>query len=169
MYQFFEIEDEIDSIEYIGENDTIDINVSGNRLFYANNILTHNSATQEQDHDHSHISGGISKIQTADNVISIFSSTAMKERGQYLIQFLKTRSSSGVGSKVPLGFDTNSLKIYNIDEDEAAIIIGTSSADVFADIRRKNSNKNAGSDDTSQDPAKSISDLSKLTALVRRS
>ena len=43
-------------------------------------------AVQEQEHDHSHISGGISKIQTADNVISIFASAAMKERGQYQVQ-----------------------------------------------------------------------------------
>lgn len=125
-------------------------------------------AVQEQDHDHSHISGGISKIQTADNVISIFSSPSMKERGQYLIQFLKTRSSSGVGSKVPLGFDINSLKIFNIDEEEIVALAGTSSADVFADIRRKNSNKTPDPNVSSQDPAKSISDLSKLTALIRR-
>ena len=58
------------------------------------------SSVTEQEHDHSMIAGGISKIQTADNVISIFASAAMKERGQYQIQFLKTRSSSGVGSKV---------------------------------------------------------------------
>lgn len=69
------------------------------------------SAVEEIEFDHSHIAGGISKIQTADNVIGIFTSQAMRERGQYQLQLLKTRSSSGVGSKVNLLFDRDSLKI----------------------------------------------------------
>ena len=35
----------------------------------------------------------------------------MRERGQYQLQLLKTRSSSGVGSKINLVFDRDSLKI----------------------------------------------------------
>lgn len=109
--------DEIESIEYLGEQDTIDINVSGNRLFYANGILTHNSAVEEVEFDHSHISGGISKINTADNVFGIFTSRAMRERGRYQLQLMKTRSSSGVGQKVDLEFDVNSLRILDLGED----------------------------------------------------
>ena len=51
------------------------------------------SAVEEIEFDHSHISGGISKINTADNVFGIFTSRAMKERGRYQIQLMKTRSS----------------------------------------------------------------------------
>src|SRR6056300_1225422 len=40
-------------------------------------------AVEEVEFDHSHISGGLSKIQTADNVIGIFTSRAMRERGRY--------------------------------------------------------------------------------------
>jgi len=40
-------------------------------------------AVEEIEFDHSHISGGLSKIQTADNVIGIFTSRAMLERGRY--------------------------------------------------------------------------------------
>jgi len=69
------------------------------------------SAVEEIEFDHSHIAGGISKIQTADNVIGIFTSNAMRERGQYQLQLLKTRSSSGVGSKINLVFDRDSLRI----------------------------------------------------------
>ena len=61
---------------------------------------------------------GISKINTADNVIGIFTSRAMRERGRYQIQFMKTRSSSGVGQKVDLEFDVNSLRIRDLVEDE---------------------------------------------------
>lgn len=110
--------DEIESIEYIGLVDTIDINVTGEHLFYANDILTHNSAVEEIEFDHSHISGGLSKIMTADNVIGIFTSRAMKERGRYQIQFMKTRSSSGVGQKVDLEFNIDTLRISDLGDDE---------------------------------------------------
>jgi hypothetical protein len=109
--------DEIESIEYVGEQETIDINVSGNRLFYANGILTHNSAVEEIEFDHSHISGGLSKIMTADNVIGIFTSRAMKERGRYQIQFMKTRNSAGVGQKVDLEFNLDTLRITDAGEE----------------------------------------------------
>ena len=69
------------------------------------------SAVEEIEFDHSHISGGISKINTADNVFGIFTSRSMRERGQYQIQLMKTRSSSGVGQKVELAFDIETLRI----------------------------------------------------------
>ena len=76
------------------------------------------SAVEEIEFDHSHISGGLSKIMTADNVIGIFTSRAMKERGRYQIQFMKTRSSSGVGQKCDLEFNLDTLRITDIDEEE---------------------------------------------------
>ncbi len=76
------------------------------------------SAVEEIEFDHSHISGGLSKIMTADNVIGIFTSRAMKERGRYQIQFMKTRSSSGVGQKVDLEFNMESLRITDLGEEE---------------------------------------------------
>jgi hypothetical protein len=75
------------------------------------------SAVEEIEFDHSHISGGLSKIMTADNVIGIFTSRAMKERGRYQIQFMKTRSSSGVGQKVDLEFDVDTLRISDLGEE----------------------------------------------------
>lgn len=76
------------------------------------------AAVEEIEFDHSHISGGLSKIQTADNVIGIFTSRAMKERGRYQIQFMKTRSSSGVGQKVDLEFNVDTLRISDLGEDD---------------------------------------------------
>ena len=76
------------------------------------------SAVEEIEFDHSHISGGLSKIMTADNVIGIFTSRAMKERGRYQIQFMKTRSSSGVGQKVDLEFSVETLRISDLGEEE---------------------------------------------------
>lgn len=76
------------------------------------------AAVEEVEFDHSHISGGLSKIQTADNVIGIFTSRAMRERGRYQIQLMKTRSSSGVGAKVDLEFDIDTLRISDIEGGE---------------------------------------------------
>jgi archaellum biogenesis ATPase FlaH len=76
------------------------------------------AAVEEVEFDHSHISGGLSKIQTADNVIGIFTSRAMRERGRYQIQFMKTRSSSGVGQKLDLEFDIDTLRIKDLGDDE---------------------------------------------------
>ena len=75
-------------------------------------------AVEEVEFDHSHISGGLSKIQTADNVFGIFTSRAMRERGRYQIQLMKTRSSSGVGQKIDLEFNIDSLRITDLDEQD---------------------------------------------------
>jgi len=76
------------------------------------------SAVEEIEFDHSHISGGISKINTADNVFGIFTSRSMRERGLYQIQLMKTRSSSGVGQKIELRFNNDTLKISDDGEDD---------------------------------------------------
>ena len=96
-------------------------------------------AVEEVEFDHSHISGGLSKIQTADNVFGIFTSRAMRERGRYQIQLMKTRSSSGVGMKVDLEFNLESLKITDLPEEEqehnGATARGASS--IIENIKRK--------------------------------
>jgi len=76
-------------------------------------------AVEEVEFDHSHISGGLSKIQTADNVFGIFTSRAMRERGRYQIQLMKTRSSSGVGMKIDLEFNVDTLRISDLSEEES--------------------------------------------------
>ena len=69
------------------------------------------SAVEEVEFDHSHISGGISKINTADNVFGIFTSRAMRERGKYQIQCMKSRSSTGVGMKLDLDYNIETMRI----------------------------------------------------------
>ena len=85
-------------------------------------------AVEEIEFDHSHISGGLSKIQTADNVFGIFTSRAMRERGRYQIQLMKTRSSSGVGQKIDLEFNIDTLRITDLIEEDGFGNSNTSSA-----------------------------------------
>ena len=91
---------------------------------------------EEIDFDPSHIAGGISKVNTADNVIGIFTSASMKESGRYQIQFMKTRSSSGVGSKVDLSFNNKSLRISDLEEGDADAVTATSS-DIYNQLKKK--------------------------------
>lgn len=69
------------------------------------------AAVEEIEFNHSHISGGISKINTADNVFGIFTSRSMRESGRYQLQPMKTRNSGSVGIRIDLAFDVNTLKI----------------------------------------------------------
>jgi len=95
------------------------------------------AAVEEIEFDHSHISGGISKINTADNVFGIFTSRAMRERGRYQLQLMKTRSSSGVGQKVELEFDIESLRIRDLGEEaEAPGVFGKKSS-IYESIKAK--------------------------------
>jgi len=115
-------------------------------------------AVEEVEFDHSHISGGLSKIQTADNVIGIFTSRAMRERGRYQLQLMKTRSSSGVGMKIDLEFNIETLKISDLPEDEqegnGATNRGSSS--LIDSIKRK-TNLNADADGViSDDPTQGV-------------
>lgn len=75
------------------------------------------SAVDELEFDHSHISGGISKINTADNVFGIFTNRSMRERGKYQIQCMKSRSSTGVGQKIDLDYNIETMRITDDDPD----------------------------------------------------
>ena len=57
------------------------------------------------------IAGGLTKINTVDNVISLFMNEEMRLRGEMYATFLKTRSSDGVGKQAELYFDTANLRI----------------------------------------------------------
>lgn len=97
-------------------------------------------AVEEVEFDHSHISGGLSKIQTADNVFGIFTSRAMRERGKYQIQLMKTRSSSGVGQKIDLDFNVDTLRITNSeDQSDSSPSVTTKSSQILSSLQRSSS------------------------------
>jgi len=93
------------------------------------------SAVEEVEFDHSHISGGISKINTADNVFGIFTSRSMKERGRYQIQLMKTRSSSGVGQNIELAFNIDTLRIYDDGEENGQSTQANMTSSILSKIK----------------------------------
>jgi len=110
-------------------------------------------AVEEIEFDHSHISGGLSKIQTADNVIGIFTSRAMRERGRYQIQLMKTRSSSGVGAKVDLEFDVDSLRIRDLAEDDDYQEFNKRKSTIYDSLKRQSTPGEQTEQDPNADPA----------------
>ena len=95
------------------------------------------SAVEEIEFDHSHISGGISKINTADNVFGIFTSRAMKERGKYQIQCMKSRSSTGVGQKIDLEYNIETMRITDPGIDESDNFRGGPKPSIMDAIKAK--------------------------------
>ena len=133
------------------------------------------SSVEEIEFDHSHISGGISKINTADNLIGIFTSRAMRERGRYQIQLMKTRSSSGVNSKIDLGFDVDTLRIFDIgdeDDDNYSNANSTSgSSSIVGALKRTNTPESINESPDEGAPVKKIkaeADSGKLRDFLNR-
>ena len=110
-------------------------------------------AVEEIEFDHSHISGGLSKIQTADNVIGIFTSRAMRERGRYQIQLMKTRSSSGVGAKIDLEFDVDSLRIRDLAQDDDYQEFNKRKSTIYDSLKRQSTPGEQPEQDPNADPA----------------
>ena len=94
-------------------------------------------SVEASEFDHSHIAGGISKINTADNVFGIFTSHHMRENGEYQLQFLKTRSSSAVGQKIKLKFRNDCLLILDPDDEDSELLKPKSSAQIVQELKNQ--------------------------------
>jgi archaellum biogenesis ATPase FlaH len=70
-----------------------------------------------QDIGQANIAGGISKINTTDNLVAIIQNDQMKARGEMMFKLLKTRSSNGVGNFYMLKFNQKNLCLENLEEE----------------------------------------------------
>ena len=86
-----DFDDEIIDIEYIGIQESIDINVSGNHMYYANGILTHNSATGNTEADNSNVSDSMGSVMTADFLLFLLQTPEMKENKEIIFKVTKNR------------------------------------------------------------------------------
>jgi len=109
------IEDEIESIEYYGEIDTIDIEVdSKHRLFFANDILTHNSGWDTNDLVIGNVSESAALLHTVDGLFGIIADAEMKSRGEYYLKYLADRVSGMENTRKKFEFNR---KYGRIEED----------------------------------------------------
>lgn len=74
------------------------------------------------------IAGGMTKVNEVDNYFSLYMDDVMKKRGELMVKFLKTRSSSGRGMVDELFFDQKNLRITSP---------GTTSNNGLFDISRR--------------------------------
>lgn len=72
---------------------------------------------ETSEFDHSHIAGGISKINTSDNTFGIFAPQSLKDKGIIELQMLKIRSAGSVGQTLKLSYNPQTMLISDMDEN----------------------------------------------------
>ncbi len=75
-------------------------------------------AVKSSDHDHTHIAGGISKINESDIYWSIQMDAEMRAREVCEFKLQKTRNSDGVGKRITLKWDYKYLRILDPEDGE---------------------------------------------------
>jgi hypothetical protein len=114
------IEDEIVSIEECGVINTIDIEVdSRNHLFFANDILTHNSGWEGTDLSITSIAESAGLLHTVDILFGIIANAEMKAKGEYFLKCLANRVAGYENTKKRYTMD---WKYARIEEDRMAPI-----------------------------------------------
>ena len=105
--------EEIVNIEEVGLVDMVDIEVSGNHLFYANVILTHNSNSDVGLEDTSESFG---LPATADFMFALITSEELEELGQIMVKQLKNRySDPGVNRRFVIGVDRSRMRLFDAE------------------------------------------------------
>ena len=113
--------DEIILIELLEkEVETLDISVSGNNLFYANNILTHNSAFNQTEPGMETISESIGLAATADVIVSIYQNAEDREIGIIRLGMMKNRYGPR-GHTQAMRIDYSTLTITQAEDDPFSV------------------------------------------------
>ena len=99
-------------------------------------------------------------------MLGIFTSRAMRERGKYQIQCMKSRSSTGVGMKIDLDYNIETMRITDPGE-EAGPVNSFGRGNLMDSIKAK-STMLTNSPDTEEDVGKITADVqsNKLKALL---
>lgn len=106
--------DKIVSIEKIGKKDTIDIEVSGDHLFFANDILTHNSSS---DLGLENTSDSIGLPMTVDLMLALIATEELDELGQIMVKQLKNRfGDPNINKRFVIGVDRAKMRLYNVEQ-----------------------------------------------------
>jgi hypothetical protein len=101
-------------IEELDERELIDIEVSGNHLFYANAILTHNSSSDVELTDTSESFG---LPATADLMFALISTEELEGLGQILVKQLKNRyNDPTIHKRFVIGIDRAKMRLYDCEQ-----------------------------------------------------
>ncbi len=109
--------DEIVSIKKVGIKETIDITVSGDNLFFANDILTHNSGMNSSDIELTDTSESMGGPMTADLLLALISTEELEELGQILVKQLKNRyGDKSMYKRFVVGIDRAKMRLYDVEQ-----------------------------------------------------
>jgi len=117
--------DEIESIELVGDEDTVDITVDGTHMFYANDIYTHNSSISSDVVTGDQMGGSIKKAQIGHFIMSIARTLAQKETNRATLAILKSR------------FGKDGVIFEDCTFDNGRVFIDTESSDTFLGYEKK--------------------------------
>ena len=113
--------DEIVCIEKLDVRDTVDIEVSGNHLFYANGILTHNSSSDVGLEDTSESFG---LPATADFMFALISTEELEQLNQIMVKQLKNRyGDPNLYKKFVVGVDRSKMRLYDAEQSAQVDIV----------------------------------------------
>lgn len=107
------IMDEIESIELVGERDTIDITVDDTHMFFANGVYSHNSALEDDVIGAEKIAESYGKVMVADFVISLSRKVTDKLAGTGRWHVIKNRfGPDGITLPSKMNTSTGQINIY---------------------------------------------------------
>jgi phosphodiesterase/alkaline phosphatase D-like protein len=122
--------DEIESIELIGEDYTVDITVEDTHMFFANDIYTHNSSIKSEIVESDQIGGSIKKGQIGHFIMSIAKSLEQKENGRANVAILKSRFGKDGITFMDVLFDNKTIQIDISDTASALTFTQKKQVDV---------------------------------------
>ena len=121
-------------IEELDEREMVDIEVSGNHLFYANDILTHNSSSDVELTDTSESFG---LPATADLMFALISTEELEGLGQILVKQLKNRyAATDKYKRFVLGIDRSKMRLYDCEQSAQNDILDSGKEEEYNDERK---------------------------------
>jgi hypothetical protein len=122
-------------IEELDEREMVDIEVSGNHLFYANNVLTHNSSSDVELTDTSESFG---LPATADLMFALISTEELEGLGQILVKQLKNRySDPTIYKRFVVGIDRAKMRLYDCEQSAQKDILDNTKEEEYDNDERK--------------------------------
>ena len=122
-------------IQELDEREMIDIEVSGNHLFYANNILTHNSSSDVELTDTSESFG---LPATADLMFALISTEELEGLGQILVKQLKNRyNDPTIYKRFVVGIDRAKMRLYDVEQSAQNDILDSGKEEEYDYEERK--------------------------------
>ena len=104
------------AIEECGVIDMIDIETTGNRLFYANDILTHNSGFSNTDVELTDTSESFGLPATADFMFALISTEELEKLNQIMVKQLKNRyNDPTLYKRFMIGIDRAKMRLFDLE------------------------------------------------------